>query len=128
MRWIAAALALAIAALGALGVVWPSVLLEVGRAFLSLPGLYAAAALRIVMGAALFLAAPASRAPAVLRVLGAVIFVVGLATPLIPLESARDLVQWWLGRGSGLARLWAGFALALGSSLAWALLSRPRAT
>ena len=62
-------------------------------AFLTPAGLYAAAGLRLVLGTALFLAAPTSRTPKMLRILGVVIFVAGLATPLIGIDHARVIVE-----------------------------------
>ena len=50
----------------------PGRLLAIARSFDTPLGLYATATLRLVLGAALFLVAPTSRAPAVLRVLGIV--------------------------------------------------------
>src|SRR2546425_7940949 len=50
----------------------PGRLLAIARSFDTPLGLYATATLRLVLGAALFLVAPTSRASAVLRVLGIV--------------------------------------------------------
>src|SRR5262245_25885803 len=92
--WIVAfTLSLVVAALGSLGVVAPGSLGAVAATLLTLTGLYVAAALRIVLGAALFVAAPASRFPRTLRVIGILIVVAGLATPLTPkiaTSSARN--------------------------------------
>jgi predicted lysophospholipase L1 biosynthesis ABC-type transport system permease subunit len=82
MTLVALALSLSIAALGALGVVSPARLLGVVSRFQTPAGLYAAAAIRIVLGSALVVAAPDSRAPDVLPVLGVFIVFAGLVTPL----------------------------------------------
>src|SRR5512140_1906462 len=52
-------------------------------------GLYVIGALRVGMGIVLILAARNSRAPTALRVIGAVVFVAGLATPLFGVERSR---------------------------------------
>ena len=114
MALIALVISLFIAALGALGVVSPTRLLDVARHFQSPAGIYAAAALRIVFGAALILAAPDSRAPAVVRVLGIIILVAGLITPLFGVERSRKVLEWWSARGPAFMRIWAGVALAFG--------------
>jgi hypothetical protein len=121
MALVAFAFSLLIAALGAVAIVEPTVLLAIARPLLTPAGLYAAAALRLVLGTALFVSAPTSRAPKTLRVLGVIIIVGGLATPLIGVERARAIVEWWAAQGSGFMRVWAGVALAFGLFLAYAI-------
>ncbi len=118
---VALVFSLAVAALGALGVASPARLLDVVRRFQSPMGVYAATAIRVVYGLAIFLAAPASRAPGLLQVLGLVIGVAGLITPLVGLERFRRLIDWWAAHGPAFVRGWAAFALAFGLGVAWAL-------
>jgi hypothetical protein len=124
MKWVAVALSALVAAIGSIGLLWPAALLEIGRVFGTPSGLYAAAALRIGFGAALFLAAPASRLPALVRAIGIVIFVAGLMTPLIGIERLLAVLDWASALDPFLLRVWAGIALAFGGFLTWAL--RPR--
>lgn len=119
MAVVAFALSLLIAALGALGIASPDRLLGVVRRFQSPAGLYAAAAIRLVLGASLFVAAPASKAPEALRILGVVIVVAGLITPLIGIERFRRLLEAWSSMGSGFLRGWAAMALVMGLLLAY---------
>jgi len=119
MAFVALVLSLFVAALGALGMFSPMRLLDIVRHFQSPAGVYAAAALRIILGVALFLAAPTSRAPEVVRILGIIILVAGLITPLFGLERFRRLLDWWSARGPAFMRVWAGFALAFGLLLAY---------
>jgi hypothetical protein len=121
MAFIAFILSLFVAALGALGMVSPMRLLNIVRHFQSPAGIYAAAALRIILGMALFFAAPTSRAPEFIRILGIIILVGGLITPLFGLERFRRLLDWWSARGATFMRIWAGFALAFGLLLAYAV-------
>jgi hypothetical protein len=121
MALIALVLSLFVAALGALGMVSPMKLLGIARHFENPGGLCAAAALRIVLGVALFLAAPSSRAPEVVRVLGIIILVGGLITPLFGVERTRKLLDWWSARGRTFMRVWAGLALVFGLLLAYAV-------
>jgi hypothetical protein len=122
MTAIALVFSVFVAALGAVGLVSPSRIRSVERYFQTPAGLYFAAAVRLVMGVAVFFAAPASRAPEILRILGVVIFVAGVITLLLGLERFRGLVAWWSARGSGFVRAWAAVALAFGLLLAYALL------
>ena len=62
MAWIAIVLCLLVAAVGAIGVLSPGALLRIARPFQTPSRLYAAAALRILLGGAPLRAAPTSRA------------------------------------------------------------------
>ena len=108
-------------ALGALGFVAPERLIAFVRSFQTPAGLYFAAGLRLILGFALFVAAPTSRAPDVLRVLGVFIIIAGLATPFFGLERFRKLLEWWSARGTAFIRVWATFALGFGLLLAYAV-------
>ena len=122
---VALTLSIVITVVGAVGSVVPTFLLAISRPFLTPAGLYAAAALRLVLGTALFMAAPTSRAPKALRILGVIIIVAGLVTPLIGVERARTIVEWWAAHGSAFMRAWAGVALAFGLFLVY--VTAPRA-
>jgi len=127
MAEVALVISLCIAALGGLGVASPDALLRVVGVFATPIGLYAAAAIRLVFGAALFFAAPTSRAPRTLRIVGVVVFVAGLLTPFIGLERLSELLDWWSGWGPGFLRAWGAVALAMGLLLAHAVFTRRRA-
>ena len=122
MLILAFVLSLSVVVLGALGIVSPMMLLGVVRKFESPAGIYAAAALRIMLGVALFLSAPTSRVQEVVRILGIIIFVVGILTPLFGIERFRRLLNWWSERGPSFMRVWAGFALGFGLFLAYAVM------
>ncbi len=121
MTLVALIIGLLLSALGALGVASPSRLLGVVRNFQTPMGLYFAAALRVVLGVALFFAAPTSRAPDLIRILGVVIIVMGVVTPFFGLERFRRLLDSWSAQGSAFIRAWAVLALAFGLSLAYAI-------
>ena len=59
-------------------------------------GLLAGAAIRVVVGFALILAASNSKHPKTLRILGIVALTAGLSMPLIPLDFWADYMQWWI--------------------------------
>jgi hypothetical protein len=118
---VALVLSLCVAAVGALGVLSPARLLDFARRFESPAGLYTAAAFRVLMGVALLLAAPTSRAPGVVRIVGVVILLAGLLTPVVGLERARRIIRWWSRRGPAFMRIWAGLALAFGLTMAYAV-------
>jgi hypothetical protein len=124
MRAVVFTIGTLIALLGAVGIVAPTFLLSVSRPFLTPTGLYAAALIRVVFGAVLLMAAPGSRLPRTLRVLGAVIVVAGIATPLVGVERARAIVDWWAAHGPVLLRMWASVAVVLGAFVAYAVSGR----
>lgn len=119
MATLALVLSLFIVALGALGFVAPGRLVAVVRSCENPAGFYAAAALRLTWGSALFVAAPGSRAPDVIRSLSVIIVVAGLATPFFGLERFRKLLDWWTNKGSLFMRLWGGIACGFGVWLAY---------
>ncbi len=121
MALVVVVLGLFMGALGALGVVAPARLIAFVRAFQTPAGLYFAAAIRLVLGVAMFTAAPSSRAPDVLRVLGVFVFIAGMTTPFLGLERFGKLLDWWAARSPMFIRTWAAFALAFGLLLVYAV-------
>ena len=118
MTLLAFILSLSIAALGALGVASPTRFIAVVRYFETPTGLYLAGSLRILLGIALYFAAPPSRTPELLRVVGVLVVVLGLATPF--LGRSRRATRILSGTGLGV-RGWAGLAVVLGLLLAFAV-------
>jgi hypothetical protein len=116
-----------ITAIGLLGVVAPRELLTVVRSIQTPLGLCLVAALRVIFGLVLVLVAPSSRAPRVLRLLGFTMFVAGLITPLIGVDRARAILDWWSNQGPAFMRVWAGLAVALGTFVVYAVAPHRRA-
>ncbi len=121
MTLVALIICLLTAAFGALGIASPSRLLGVVRYLQTPVGLYFAAGIRVLLGVALLFAAPTSRAPGLIHILGVVIIVIGVITPFFGLERFRRLLDWWSEQGSTFVRGWAVLALLFGLSLAYAL-------
>jgi len=116
-----------IVAIGMFGVAAPHGLLTAVRFVLTPLGLYLVAALRVVFGVDLVLAAPSSRVPKVLRLLGFIMLVAGLTTPFFGVDRARAMLDWWAARGPAFMRLWAGFAVAFGALVVYAVAPRRHA-
>jgi hypothetical protein len=121
MTLVALIICLLTSALGALGIASPSRLLGVVRYFQTSMGLYFAAGIRVLLGVALLFAAPTSRAPGLIYILGVFIIVIGVVTPFFGLERFRRLLDWWSAQGSAFVRGWAVLALLFGLSLAYAV-------
>ena len=116
------AFSLFVAGLGALGVCDPTRLITFARKFQTPAGLYVAAASRLIFGAALFLAAPESRAPVAIRVAGVVVFAAGLALPWIGRERLWRMFDWWAAHGANAMRALGAVVLVGGLALSYALL------
>ena len=121
MAFLVVAVSLFIVALGAVGVVAPQRLISHVKSWQSPAGLYTAAGIRLVLGVALLLGAPSSKAPDILRVLGIIAIIAGLITPLIGLERFSKLLNWWAARGSTFVRFWGCVAVAIGLLLIYAI-------
>ncbi len=119
--------ALFIVVVGMAGVFAPDSLVTVGRYVVTPVGLYAIAALRVGIGLVLILVARVSRAPKALRVIGAVVLVAGLTTPVFGVERTRAILDWEVTQGTALIRIGAGLALAIGAFIAFAVATGRRA-
>jgi len=94
MRSLALIVAGVVVILGVAGVMIPDIVIATGRHLVSPSGLYAAAAFRVGVGLVLILSARESRAPGILRAIGAVVLVAGVATPFFGVEAARARLDW----------------------------------
>lgn len=121
MALVALVVSLLMAGLGAYGVLAPGRLQNFIRSFQTRPGHVAAAAIRLVYGIALVLAAPGSRAPRLIWILGIVVLVAGLITMGVGFQRFSRLMKWWLKQGLGLVRAWALLAMAFGVYLTYVL-------
>ncbi|HEX4630246.1 MAG TPA: hypothetical protein VH188_04710 [Chthoniobacterales bacterium] len=114
MRAIALLIAALMVLLGLTGVLWPEGLMPLLTYSFTGTGIYAAAAIRVVLGALLFIAARATRTPKTVRVIGLIILLAGIATALIPVERAQMMKDWWIERGPDTLRIVACLPLLAG--------------
>jgi hypothetical protein len=122
VSFLVSAFSLAIMVVGALGLASPDALMSFVRRWQTPSGIWVAAAFRVTFGIALWLAAPASRVPLVLQILGAVSITSGIALPLLGLSRFAAIVSWWERRSAAFKRLWAGVAFAFGGFLLWSVI------
>jgi hypothetical protein len=121
MRIAALLVALFAIVVGVVGIFTPNSLMTIGRYVVTPVGLYVIAAVRVAIGLVLMLVAPISRVPRTLRVVGAVVLVAGLATPLFGVERTRAIFDWASTQGTALIRVVAGLVLATGGFVAFAV-------
>jgi len=129
VRIAAALVAVFTIVVGVLGIVSPDTLTAARRQYFATPvGLYSAGALRLAMGIVVILAAPASRAPKTLRVLGAIMCMQALTATLVGPERARAILEWETMCGTAILRVGATIALATGVFMAFSLAGGRRPT
>jgi len=121
MRIAALLVALFAIVVGVVGIVMPDSLMTIGRYVATPVGLYVIAAVRVAIGLVLMLVAPTSRVPRTLRVVGAVVIVAGLATPLFGVERTRAILDWESTQGTALIRVMACLVLAIGGFIVFAV-------
>lgn len=126
LKLLATLMSLAIAGAGVLGLVAPAVLLEFARSMFLPPALYWAAVGRIVFGVLLLCLARQSRLPRTLRVIGIVIVIAGLLTPLSGTEPFHAAFTSFAKHGPGLVRAIAVVPILAGLFFAYTLNSQRR--
>ena len=110
-----------VVSLGIAGVISPRLFLARITRVLSDLGLHYIAGFRLLMGAALLLAAPPTRAPLYLQILGCVALVSGILTPFFGVRRFEALLAWWHGRATWIVRLGSLLVLLFGLSVVWAV-------
>ena len=112
---------------GLAGVIFPEALLTVGQNLVTPTGLYVVAGLRVGIGFVFILAASASRLPKTIRVLGAIILVAGLVTPLVGADRSRAMLESWAAQGSVYIRMLAAVGIVIGAFITFVFVA-PRRT
>ena len=124
MRIAALLVALFTIVVSMVGIVSPDSVMTLRRLYYTPGGLYAAGAVRVAMGLVLILAASSSRSPRILRALGALVCLQGLAANLLGLERARAILEWE-AMHTALLRAGAVVALVTNGFVAFAVTKRP---
>jgi len=122
MTFVVAIFGLVVAGLGLAGIASPERLLALVTRSQADLGPYGLAGLRLLVGGALLLAAPPSRAPLYLTILGGISLVSGALTPFVGSRRFEAILDWWRARPAWAIRLWSAFVVVFGSSLVWAVL------
>ena len=113
-------------ALGLTAVFWPEGLLELARYSFTKSGTYVVAAIRILLGTFLFTCAGAARTPKTIRVIGGIIFTVGIVGVLISHEPAQRLSEWFVAKGPDAFRIAACLPLVVGIFIGLSTLTKER--
>lgn len=123
-RWTVVGLGVLVVTIGAWVLFDPAQLVAYGNRFATPAGLWIAVSLRLGVGALLWFTAGASRTPVLLRVLGVLFILSGLALAVLGLERLQGIVDWGTAldpvtlRGVGLV------AALVGAFLIWSVSPR----
>lgn len=85
-------------------------------------GMYFAVIVRLVFGAALIFAAPVSKLPTVLAVLGWITLVAAVVLPFVGRTRIAGLIAWLERLSPTIVRLWLLFGIAFGGLMIYALI------
>jgi hypothetical protein len=107
--------------LGVIGLFAPHRLFAIAQFTTTPTGLYVVAAVRLGIGAVLLGVAPRSKFPKILRVLGVLALIGGIATLFLGSDRAHAIVNWVETFGTVLVRSFGVFALLIGSFIAYAI-------
>src|ERR1043166_6041241 len=94
MRATVRAVAVVAVGLGLIALAVPQWFIELGRSTLTPGGMFVIAAIRIVLGIVLFMAAPETRAPGAVRAIGGLVIVAGFLTPAFGADRSRLVLDW----------------------------------
>jgi len=120
MRIFIIAVGLTIIGLAGTGAARPGRMISVARSVWQNPAaFYFAVGLRVVMGIALIVVAPASRFPDVFYVLGLITLAAATVGLMLGAERLGRFLEWWLTRPQSFIRAWALFAAAFGVFLVY---------
>lgn len=119
MSFVVSGFALAMLIVGILGLASPEALMSFVRRWQTPGGMWAAAGIRIAFGVAAWSAAPSSRAPLALQVLGVVSGLSGIALPCLGPSRFVAILSWWERRSAAVKRAWAGVAVVVGGFVLW---------
>jgi hypothetical protein len=111
---------LALIFVGILGIVNPQRLADTVRAWPVRGRFLTVVGVRLVIGITFIFAAPATRFPTVILVLGVVAVVAAVALILVGSKRVDALVEWWFRQPAGFTRGWSMLAVLLGVGLVYA--------
>lgn len=103
-----------IAALGFIGLLSPDTYVRLGAIWESSAGVFTIAAIQLVIGIVLILAAPASRSPFGLGALGVLATIEAVLMPMLGHGRAHAIAHWWTHQSPSFLRLWGLLELAIG--------------
>ena len=112
----------AIVALSLYGVVLPQKLIALVRGFMAGPGVWGAAAIRVLLAVLLWFVAPVSHTPVTFKILALLALIAAVALPIIGASRLIKLIDWIASRPPLAARFQCLLGVAFGAFLIWSAL------
>ena len=122
MTALALILCAAIAAMGVIIIVKPSLAHDWTRLLADKTGMWITTAIRAVLALGLLAAASESKAPMVLRLLGLLILIVAIVIPILGVDRHRRMIDWWLARRRTVQMICGAAAFVFGIGLIYIIL------
>ena len=110
-----------VAGIGVFGLTSPAAMVRFVSNWQTQSGLWAASAIRLAFGIALWVVAAGSRFPAVFKVLSVVSVVSAIILPLIGVSRFKSLLAWWSRQSPAFVRVWSAAAMLMGVFLLWSV-------
>jgi hypothetical protein len=111
---------LALILVGIFGIASPQRLADIVQTWSVRGRFLTAVVVRLVIGITFVFAAPATRFPTAILVLGVMALVVAVALMLVGSKRVDALIQWWFRQSAGFTRGWSILAVLLGAVLVYA--------
>jgi hypothetical protein len=102
-----------------LGFAKPKALLDMAGRFANRAGLAVAIVLRLLLGAVALFAAPESRSPMFLYVVGTIALIAAVVLPVIGVAGYRRIIAWVASFEVVMLRVWLLCGLTFGAALVW---------
>jgi hypothetical protein len=112
----------AVAAMGVVVIIKPTLAHEWTRLFDNKNGMWIATAIRAVLALGLFAAASESKAPLLLRLIGLIILLVAIVMPILGVDRHRRMIEWWLARKRSVEMMCGAAAFVFGLALIYLIL------
>jgi hypothetical protein len=112
----------AIAAMGVVIIVKPTLAHEWTRLLADKTGMWIATAIRGVLALGLLASASESKAPMLLRLLGLLILIVAILIPILGVDRHRRMIDWWLARPRTVQLMCGAAAFVFGVGLIYVIL------
>ncbi|MBI4558546.1 MAG: hypothetical protein HY706_13265 [Candidatus Hydrogenedentes bacterium] len=122
MAWIVALVMVFVMGMGIFALAAPSRLPAFVALWQSKTGMWVASLVRVAFGIVLWLAAPDSHTPTILRIVAVVTVVAGAGIPVLGETRFSAFLTWWLHRSSAFHRAWAVAAILGGGFILWSVM------
>jgi len=108
--------------MGIFGLISPAGVVAFVSRWQSPAGLWTASIIRLVFGIALWLVAPSSRTPVVLKVVSVVSVASAVVLLLAGVSRFESILSWWFHQSTVFQRGWSAVAVAGGAFILWSVI------